>query len=70
MVAWASSTKPDISILIAAWHSRSCLPLWVPQIVMSAGTVLLAVALIDQFLRVLLSEHAGVEQPDIADHKS
>jgi hypothetical protein len=42
----------------------------VPQIAMSVGTVLLAVALVDQFLRVLLTEHSGVEQPDIADHKS
>ncbi len=36
---------------------------------MSLGTVRLAVALIDQGLRVLLTEHDGVEQPDITEQE-
>ena len=57
----------------AKWNDISqgldATPLWIPQIAMSIGTVLLAVALVDQFLRVLLTEHSGVEQPDVADHE-
>jgi hypothetical protein len=36
---------------------------------MSVGATLLAVALIDQFLRVLLTEHDGVEEPDITERE-
>ncbi len=36
-------------------------PVWIPQLLMSAGACLLALTLIDQFLRLLLSEHKGVE---------
>jgi len=36
-------------------------PMWIPQLLMSAGTCLLALTLIDQFLRLLLTEHKGVE---------
>lgn len=36
-------------------------PLWIPQIVMSVGTVVLAIATIDHFLRILLTRHEGVE---------
>jgi tripartite ATP-independent transporter DctM subunit len=36
-------------------------PMWVPQLLMSAGTCMLALTLIDQFLRLLLSDHKGVE---------
>ena len=57
----------------AKWNDISqgldATPLWIPQIAMSDGTVLLAVALIDQFLRVLLTEHDGVEQPDITEQE-
>ena len=57
----------------AKWNDISqgldATPLWIPQIAMSVGTVLLAVALIDQFLRVLLTEHDGVEQPDITEQE-
>lgn len=42
-------------------------PLWIPQIAMSIGTVLLAIALWDHLARILFSKHMGVEQPDIAE---
>lgn len=50
-------------------QGQDATPLWIPQIVMSVGTTLLAVALIDQFLRVLLTEHDGVEEPDITERE-
>ena len=37
-------------------------PLWIPQIAMSVGAVLLAVALIDHLIRLLFTEHDGVER--------
>ena len=43
--------------------------MWIPQIVMSVGASLLALALVDQFLRVLLTEHEGVEEPDITERE-
>jgi len=42
-------------------------PLWIPQIAMSIGTVLLAIALWDHLVRILFSEHMGVIQPDITE---
>lgn len=36
-------------------------PMWVPQIAMSVGAVLLAMALIDHLVRLLLTSHDGVE---------
>lgn len=50
-------------------QGQDATPLWIPQLVMSAGSVLLAVALIDQFLRVLLTDHSGVEEPDITERE-
>ncbi len=48
----------------ARWHDISqgldATPLWIPQIVMSVGTVLLAVTMLDHFLRILLTRHEGV----------
>ncbi|HUF87411.1 MAG TPA: TRAP transporter small permease [Thermohalobaculum sp.] len=50
-------------------QGQDATPLWIPQIVMSAGTIVLALALVDQFLRVLLSDHAGVEEPDVTERE-
>lgn len=36
-------------------------PMWVPQISMSVGAVLLAVALVDHLVRLLVTRHEGVE---------
>ena len=48
-------------------QGQDATPLWIPQIAMSAGSCLLALALADQFVRVLLTRHNGVEEPDPAD---
>jgi tripartite ATP-independent transporter DctM subunit len=52
----------------AKWNDISqgldATPLWVPQILMSVGTVMLAVTLIDHFFRILTTEHEGVEGED------
>lgn len=57
----------------AEWNDISqgqdATPLWIPQIVMSIGATLLAVALIDHFLRVLLTDHKGVEEPEITEQE-
>jgi tripartite ATP-independent transporter DctM subunit len=49
----------------AKWNDISqgldATPLWIPQIVMSVGTVVLAIAMFDQFMRILLTRHEGVE---------
>jgi len=50
-------------------QGQDATPLWIPQIAMSVGASLLALALIDQFLRVLLTDHDGVEQPDITEQE-
>ena len=51
-------------------QGQDATPLWIPQVVMSAGTCLLALALVDHFLRVLLTRHAGVEEPAISDREA
>ena len=48
-------------------QGQDATPLWIPQIAMSAGACLLAVALVDQFVRVLLTRHGGVADPEPAD---
>lgn len=47
-------------------QGQDATPLWIPQLVMSAGSCVLALALIDHFLRVLLTRHEGVEEPRMA----
>ena len=49
-------------------QGQDATPLWIPQIAMSAGACLLALALADQFVRVLLTRHGGVADPEPADH--
>ena len=48
-------------------QGQDATPLWIPQIAMSAGACLLALALADQFVRVLLTRHGGVADPEPAD---
>lgn len=47
-------------------QGQDATPLWIPQIAMSAGTILLAIALWDHLIRILLTSHAGV-QPSAVD---
>jgi len=48
----------------AKWNDVSqgldATPLWIPQIVMSVGTVLLAIALWDHLVRLIFTDHPGV----------
>ena len=41
--------------------------LWIPQLSMSVGAVLLAVALIDHLVRLLITDHDGVERAAIGE---
>ena len=45
-------------------QGQDATPLWIPQIAMSVGACLLALALADHFIRVLLTRHPGVEDPE------
>ena len=49
-------------------QGQDATPLWIPQLVMSAGTTLLAIALVDHFIRVVLTDHPGVEESEIVEH--
>lgn len=51
-------------------QGQDATPLWIPQLVMSAGTCLLALALVDHFIRVLLTPHEGVGEPEMTDSES
>jgi len=42
-------------------------PLWIPQIAMSVGAILLTVALVDHLARLLLTSHAGIEATAIGE---
>ncbi|MBY8978105.1 TRAP transporter small permease [Rhodobacteraceae bacterium NNCM2] len=41
-------------------QGQDATPLWIPQIAMSVGTVLLAIALWDHLIRILFTPHMGV----------
>ncbi|MEM8793642.1 MAG: TRAP transporter small permease [Pseudomonadota bacterium] len=41
-------------------QGQDATPLWIPQIAMSVGTVLLAIALWDHLIRLIFTDHAGV----------
>ena len=41
-------------------QGRDATPLWIPQVVMSVGTVILAIAVVDHLVRLVLSDHRGV----------
>ena len=52
-------------------QGRDATPLWIPQLFMSVGTVILAVAVLDHLVRLVTSDHRGVESPDaLADDPS
>jgi len=51
----------DISQGQDAW------PIWIPQLSMSIGTVLLAVALWDHLVRIIFTGHKGVDEPETSD---
>ena len=48
-------------------QGQDAMPMWIPQIPMSIGATVLAVAMVDQFVRVVLTEHRGVEEPDLTE---
>ncbi|MEM7056033.1 MAG: TRAP transporter small permease [Pseudomonadota bacterium] len=48
-------------------QGQDAMPLWQPQIPMSIGAVLLAVALWDHLYRILATDHIGVDQPDLTE---
>ena len=58
---WWSYKLNDISQGQDEW------PIWVPQIAMSIGTVLLAIALWDHVIRLIFSDHSGVYEPKITE---
>lgn len=58
-----SYTLGDVS------QGQDATPLWIPQLVMSAGTVLLALTMVDHFVRLLLTDHEGVEEPDVTEQE-
>ena len=41
--------------------------IWIPQLAMSIGTVLLAIALWDHVFRLIFTKHPGVFEPDITE---
>ncbi|MEM6932745.1 MAG: TRAP transporter small permease [Pseudomonadota bacterium] len=41
-------------------QGQDATPLWIPQVAMSVGTVLLAIALWDHLIRLVLTDHTGV----------
>jgi len=48
-------------------QGQDATPIWIPQLAMSIGTVLLAVALWDHLVRIIFTEHKGVAEPDISE---
>ena len=48
-------------------QGQDATPLWIPQLSMSIGTVLLAIALWGHLVRILFTTHPGVRTPDITE---
>lgn len=48
-------------------QGQDATPLWIPQIVMSIGACLLALTMVDHFVRVLLTAHPGHEEPNVTE---
>ncbi len=42
-------------------------PLWIPEVAMTAGSALLALALWDHLVRLVFTDHTGIEQPDLSE---
>ena len=51
-------------------QGQDATPLWIPQMAMSIGTVLLAIAFWDHFIRLVFSNHMGVVNPKISDSEA
>jgi TRAP-type C4-dicarboxylate transport system permease small subunit len=51
---WWSNKLGDVS------QGQDATPLWIPQLAMSVGTVLLALALWDHLIRILFAGHEGI----------
>jgi len=43
--------------------------LWIPEMAMTIGSTLLAIALWDHLIRILFTDHSGVYQPDITERE-
>ncbi|MEM9012542.1 MAG: TRAP transporter small permease [Pseudomonadota bacterium] len=48
-------------------QGQDATPIWLPQIAMSIGTVLLAIALWDHLIRLIFTDHPGVQVPEIGE---
>lgn len=59
LVYWSEKLN-DIS------QGQDATPLWIPQLALAVGACLLAVALWDHVIRLLLTAHMGVAEPDAA----
>lgn len=49
-------------------QGQDATPLWIPQLAMSAGAVLLAICFWDNFLRLLVKRSHGIEAESVAQH--
>jgi TRAP-type C4-dicarboxylate transport system permease small subunit len=49
-------------------QGQDATPLWIPQLAMALGTTLLAVALVDRFLRITLGGSWQLDEPPERDH--
>lgn len=50
-------------------QGQDATPIWIPQLAMSFGSVLLAVALWDHLIRMLFTDHTGVAEPDLTERR-
>ena len=58
---WWSEKLNDIS------QGQDAMPIWIPQLAMTIGTILLAIALWDHLIRIVFSSHRGVTDPEPAE---
>jgi len=61
-LAWQSYTFNDIS------QATDATPLWVPQLSMALGTIVLAIAFVDAFIGLIRSHTVTTETPAEAKH--
>ena len=50
-------------------QGQDATPLWIPELAMTLGSILLAIALWDHLIRMLFGSHAGVKQQDITERE-
>ena len=68
LFAWYAVKTTRISLRFNdVSQGQDATPIWIPQIAMSIGTVLLAIALWDHLVRLIFTEHKGVVQPDVGE---